>query len=281
MQCELTRYMIAIPTYDCTAITAAKCLLEHLLLKHNFPTRIVSDNAQAFLSKVLKELTRLLSIKRVFTTIYSPKSNLVERGHRTMGAFLKAYVSANKSDWSELLPYAMFSYNNTVHSTTGFSPHFLVHGYNIIIPNKLTTPKTNYDYQSYADIVRNRIAASLKIARENLRKGKLKSKKYYDRGTAEVEIKENDMVLIQNKTKDHKFDSPYEGPYKVLSAHDVYLVIQRNGKKVKVHKNMTKKAQADYGDTNSNTRPAVELNSMSENDAQELKSNTILSSIVL
>lgn len=44
------------------------------------------------------------------------------------------------------------------------------------------------------------------------------------------EIKENDMVLIQNKVKDHKFDAVYGGPYKVLSAHEVYLIILKNEK---------------------------------------------------
>lgn len=243
-----------------------------LLLKFNFPSRIVSDNAQAFLSKIIKELTRLLSIKKVFTTVYSPKSNLIERGHRIIKAYLIAYVSANKSDWSELLPYAMFAYNNTVHSVSGYTPHELTHGYKIVIPNRLTIPKTNYDYQSFADVVRNRIATSLKIARDNLRKGKMKSKKYYDRNTAECEIKENDMVLIQNKVRDHKFDTIYDGPYKVLEAHDVYLVILRNGKRVKVHKNMTKKAQANHEKAPPNAAQLVELDSLNEDDAQELKS---------
>lgn len=67
------------------------------------------------------------------------------------------------------------------------------------------------------------------------------------------------MILIQNKQKNHKFDGVYEGPFRVIKAHDTYLEIMKNGKKVKVHKNMAKKAQATYDNEPPIITPMVEL----------------------
>lgn len=39
--CDLTKFLIAIPTKDCTALTAAMCLIENVLLRYNFPTRLI------------------------------------------------------------------------------------------------------------------------------------------------------------------------------------------------------------------------------------------------
>lgn len=101
--CDLTKYLIAVPVMDCTALTAAQCILEHIICRYNFPSRIISDNATSFLSQIIKELTNLFNIKKVFTTAYHPQANLVERDHRTLNAYLRAFTTKNRDDWHELL----------------------------------------------------------------------------------------------------------------------------------------------------------------------------------
>lgn len=244
-KCDLTQHLTAIPTPDCSALTAAKCLLD-LICLHNFPSQIISDNATSFTSQVMKDLTHLLAIKKIFTTPYHPQSNKVERSHKPVVTFLKAYTEENRENWDDLLKFATFVYNNTVHSTTGYTPHELAYGFEVQIPNNLTRPKLSYNYDNLADIVRNTIAKTLEIAKERLHNQKLKNKKYYDRNTAEADINVNDFVLVKNPVKKHKFQDVYDGPYKVINAHECYLEILRKGKKVKVHKNMTKRIGADY-----------------------------------
>lgn len=115
------KYLIAVPTFDCTALTAAECILENIICRYNFPSRLISDNATSFTSQVIKELTRLILIRKIFTTAYHPQANLVERVHRTLNAYLRAFTSKNKDNWHEILKFATFAYNNTIH-TTIFSP---------------------------------------------------------------------------------------------------------------------------------------------------------------
>lgn len=53
------------------------------------------------------------------------------------------------------------------------------------------------------------------------------------------------MILIKTMKKKHKFDSVYEGPFKVINVHDKYVEVLKGGKKVTVHKNLVKKTNAE------------------------------------
>lgn len=244
--CDLTKFLIAVPTVDCTAVSAANCLLEHIICRYNFPSRLISDNATSFISQVIKELTHLFSMKKIFSTIYHPQSNIVERAHRTLNAYLRAFTTKNKDNWDELLKYATFVYNNTVHTTTGYTPHELAHGFQIKIPNHLTKQKLSYNYDNLADYTRNNIAKALELAREHLQNKKVHNKSYYDANARECNVGENDLVLLKSQIKKHKFQNVYEGPYRVIDTSDSYVTLMRGGKRTKVHKNLIKKAQADH-----------------------------------
>lgn len=244
--CDLTKFLIAVPTVDSTALTAANCILENIICRYNFPSRLISDNAQSFVSLIIKELTRLFSIKKIFSTPYHPQSNIVERTHRSLNAYLRAFTEKNKNTWDELLKFATFVYNNSVHSTTGYTPHELAHGFKIQIQTHFSKPKSSYNYDNLADLTRNTIAKTLEIAREHLHNRKIQNKRQYDANTKELDIKINDLILIRSPKKKHKFQEAYEGPYRVLDVSECYVEIIRKGKKLKIHKNWIKKASAEY-----------------------------------
>lgn len=239
--CDLTKYLIAVPTKDCTALTAAECLLEHILCKYNFPSKLIPDNATNFISQVIKELCQLLTIKKIFATPYHPQSNIVERAHRTLNSFLRAFANKDHDNWHKLLKYATFAYNNTVHSTTGYTPHELAHGFKIKIPSHLTKPKIIYNYDNFADITRHNISNALELTKEHLYARKMDNKKYYDKKINDINIQIDDMILIKNFTKNHKFDRVYEGPFKVTNVDGSYVEYLKNNKKHKIHKNFIKK----------------------------------------
>lgn len=162
--CDLTKFLIAVPTTDCTALTAAECILEHILCRYNFPSKLISDNATTFVSHVIKELCTLFQMKKIFATPYHPQSNIVERSHRTLNSFLREFTNKNRDNWHDLLTYATFTYNNTTHTTTGFTPHKLAHGFKIKISTHLTKPKTIYNYDNLADLIKNNISKTLELA---------------------------------------------------------------------------------------------------------------------
>lgn len=262
--CDLTKFLVAVPTKDCTALTAAECILEHIICRYNFPSRIISDNATSFTSQLIKELTNLFLIKKIFTTAYHPQSNIVERTHRVLNSYLRAFTTKNRDIWDQLLKYATFVYNNTIHSTTGYCPHELAHGFKIQIPNHLTKPKLTYNYDNFADMTRNNIAKAIEISREHLLNKKLQNKQYYDTNAKDLNIKIGDLVLVKSQIKKHKFSDVYDGPFKVIDSSDSYVEITRNGKRTKVHKNLIKRSNSQDTDETSSVTPVVSLDDSDE-----------------
>lgn len=185
--CDLTKFAVAIPVKDCTAITTARVLVENICLQYGIPKEIVSDNGSAFISDVYKEITKLLKIKVILTAPYHPQSNAVERYHRSLGQYLKAYAEQEPENWHNYLKYATFAYNNSVHLATNFTPQSLLYGYEIKLPTSVTQNKPSYNYDSYKRELQIQLRKTQQMAREAIQKQKEKNKKYYDRATNEIQ----------------------------------------------------------------------------------------------
>jgi len=164
--CNLTKYAVAIPTHDCTALTT----VDNIFLKFNIPTKLTSYNGTSFIAETIKEVTKLLKIKKICTTPYHPQSNIVERYHRTMNDYLKAFTQNEPQNWHNLLPFALFSYNNSVHSA-GFSPNELAFGFTIRIPTNILENKIPiYNYENYRNELRKQLYDSHQLAKEHIKK---------------------------------------------------------------------------------------------------------------
>lgn len=258
ISCDLTKYVIMLPTFDSTALTAARIIVEEVCLTFNFPKIIVSDNGPAFTADIFKQMSKLLDIKHVKTTPYHPQSNGgIERYHRTLGQYIRAYTQKNQTKWHKYLPFFTFSHNTTVHSTTGFAPHTLVFGFELQIPIKTKTSRQNYDYDSYHYELLNQLREAQERAKEMIQRRKLENKKFYDKKTAHanLSLKRNDLVLIINDVRKHKFDNKYSGPFRVEEVISPAVTkIKRKNKSVIVHNDKIKKSLADHG---SNTPPLL------------------------
>ena len=78
---------------------------------------------------------RLLGTRLKFSTAYHPESDgLTEINNKTLEQSLRAYTNYNQNNWDEQLSLLEFSYNNMIHSSTGFSPFFLNYGQHPVTP---------------------------------------------------------------------------------------------------------------------------------------------------
>ena len=248
ISCDLSKYIIMIPTFDCTALTAAKNIVEHVCLVYNIPKIIVSDNGAAFVAEIFKQVMKLLNIDHIRTTPYHPQSNGgIERYHRTMGEYVRSYVQQNPASWHKYVPFFTFSYNNTVHSTTGYSPHSLIFGFDIELPTSIRNAR-DYNYDSYKHELIVQLQSAQKRAKEMIEKRKIENKKSHDTQKHQaLKLKVDDSVLLKKETKNHKFDVCYTGPYKVTEiVSPAVTKIKKGNKIVTVHNDKLKVAEANY-----------------------------------
>ncbi|KMQ89650.1 enzymatic polyprotein endonuclease reverse [Lasius niger] len=136
------------------------------------------------------------------TTAYHPKSNgALERSHCTLAEYLRYYINADQTDWDKLIPFAIFTYNITSHTATRCTPLELVYGHQADLPTALTKPlKPTYDYDDYAQELKERLRATNQHAKENIKEEKQKAKKHYDKTARKTKFKVGDEVLVYDET---------------------------------------------------------------------------------
>ena len=231
---DLTKYSIAVPTFNQTAETAAECVIMHIIVKFGFPEEIISDGGPSFMAELFKELTKQLRIKQITTSPYTPRANgNVERRNRSTNEYLRAFTLEKPDAWAELLPLYMFAYNIAVHTTTGFSPFELLFGRRVTLPDTITRKTPIYNYDSYVDIIRRHLHEAWSLARDKIQAKKEYAKQYYDRYLNDVKIKPGDYVRVQNHVKHGKYDTLYSEPMKVKATPSDKTVVVQNGHKTK------------------------------------------------
>ena len=210
-----TRYMIAVAMKDQKAKTVAKHFIINVILKYGSPLQILTDQGKNFLSNLMKDICSLLNIKQTRTTAYHPATDgNVERFNRTMGDMLATGLSKDINRWDEYLPFVIYIYNTSVHTSTNETPHYLLYGQDPIEPDDIssdTARKRCIDEGSdeFFSIWRN----SIEIAQDTFRKSQNSQKKFYDTNKHEKSFAIGDKVLLLDFRLRSKFSPKWDGPY--------------------------------------------------------------------
>lgn len=217
----LSRYAITQATVNCTAETAAKFLVEQVILHYGVPKQLLTDRGSHFMANVFEAIASRCGVNHITTTTYHPQCNgLTERFNSTLAGSIGTYVNQQQSDWDEYLPYVTFAYNTSKQSTTQIEPFKLMYGREAILPFDVPQPITKLstvnDY--YTQLVQF-LKQAKSSAWPNIKRQANIYKRTYDTGRQDLPpLKPGQLVLLKQMMVKNlrKFSPKYYGPFTVI-----------------------------------------------------------------
>ena len=190
-----TRWLEAFPCKRATAQVVVDKLTQEIFPRYGVCDQIHSDRGSQFLSNLVKEVTDEMGIKQTTTPAYNPKSNPVERQHRSLGSAIISLSKQKQNAWEDVLPHALFAMRTSKCRTTGVAPFQALFGrdastsLDLVFGNPPLHPGAYEDLYDYTRALKNRIGAAHTWARKNMastlerqRKAYFKDKKAFEVG---------------------------------------------------------------------------------------------------
>lgn len=232
--CRVTKYCVAKACRNADAKTTTAFLLD-LILSYGAMKVVRSDNGTHFTAKVISDMLTILNIKKTEGIAYRPTSQGgVEKQNQVIVDMIAPYMQDNEK-WSDVLKIVLHAYNSAIHYSTGYSPFYLLHGYEpssifdiAVIPNSLE--HSVIEELNKLQRVRDTIPEILKKAFEN-------QKINIDKNKSDIDFKVGEQVLVKIPVRKHKFSDRYDGPYpiiKKLNTNSYLIKLPKNGKLVDV-----------------------------------------------
>ena len=236
-----TKYLVCVPIRDKTALSVAKALVKNVYLIHGSPDIQVSDQSREFQNELMTEIAKLLGIQLNRTCAYRPSSNgAIERTHRTINSVFAKVVDTNQRNWCEMVPYVTFAYNNVFHSSTTFSPFFLLYLREARLPLDLALDNVGEEMPSYSpeyvEVMNERMRSVYKLVRDSLQSAFSRSKQTYDARVKRLKFIEGDLVWYFCPRKQPRLGPKWQllttGPWRIQRViNAVNFVIKRVGGK--------------------------------------------------
>lgn len=93
------------------AATVSRILLSDVFCIFGFPLEIMHDAGTEFVNEVLKEICKVLEIRKLVTAAYHHESmGAIENSHRKLGDYVRGYCGKSPN-WDSWLPFYVFAYN--------------------------------------------------------------------------------------------------------------------------------------------------------------------------
>lgn len=195
----------------------AKAFISQIFKLHGLPDTIVSDRGTTFMSHFWTSVLRELCINPSPSTAFHPQTDgQVERINAVLEDYLRHFVSAEQNDWTQWLPMAEFSYNNTPSASTGFSPFFATQGHHprfnsLVASSGIPTADA---FVSHLQEIQEQLVDNLKLAKES------QSRFYNKNRRVDVSYAPGDLVWlsrrnIKTRRACSKLDVRRIGPFKI------------------------------------------------------------------
>jgi len=183
---------------------------------------LLTDQYSGINSNDFKKYLKSKDIKYIFTAVDCPFSNgQNERTNQTLVNLIRCKIYENKHrPWSIIAEQCIEDYNNTILSTTKYTPQYLLYG----IDKSFAPSELNEN--NLENLEENR-----KMALLNSQKIHEQNKIYYDKRKKPIVYEEGDLVYIQNSSRlnRNKLDPIRIGSFKIKKKISNLLYVIESG----------------------------------------------------
>lgn len=174
----------------------ASLFISHFFRYHGLPDKIVTDQGPIFVSAFWSTVQKALRIHSAPSTAYHPQTNgQTEQTNQTLKTYLQHFCSYRQDDWSDWLPIAEFSFNNSTLSSTKLSPFFSWQGFHPRV-NGFTAPSKVPTADAYVALLEE---VQLSLV-ESLRHSKESQAKFYNSHARPSPVyAANDLVWLSRR----------------------------------------------------------------------------------
>jgi hypothetical protein len=121
-----------------TGRTIGAFIFEEILCRWGAVEEIVTDNGTAYIT-ALDWLALRYDIRHIRISAYNSQANgVVERQHRTIRDSIIKACDGDINKWTTIAPFTFWADRATTCKSTGFSPYYMVHGVEPILPFDIT-----------------------------------------------------------------------------------------------------------------------------------------------
>ena len=129
------------PIFKNTGKDATLFIFNHIIAWFGVPQDIVTNHGSHFRNFMMSKLTEKLGLHHENSTPYYPQANgQVEAINKVLITMLRRMIGIHKMSWHTMLFSALWAYQRSVKSATGFTPFRLVYGLQAILPIECEMP---------------------------------------------------------------------------------------------------------------------------------------------
>lgn len=128
---KLMKFAIFLPTHNTMSQEKfADLFVECVANIYRLPERIIADRDKHWSTAFWKSVVSNYGSVMALSSSHHPQTDgQTEILNATIEQMLRAYIANDHASWPQWLSMLNYSYNSSVHLSTGYAPHFLLMGY--------------------------------------------------------------------------------------------------------------------------------------------------------
>lgn len=175
-----SKFVMIQPFREATAETLTHFVENSIFLLFGVPEVVLSDNGSQFVSKSFEGLLAKYHVSHWKTPSYHPQVNDSERVNRVITTAIRATIKDNHKEWANNLQQIANAIRNSVHSTTKYTPYFLVFGRNQVSDGREYRRMRDTTSTEDAGLTPQQKDKLLEDVRKNLKAAYLKHSSHYN-----------------------------------------------------------------------------------------------------